>query len=111
MSSGRGKSPRIKACAMDGTKEIMRDVFAQQKLVFIILHGRKMMNSASKNGVLLNYYQLCFQFPQPQLLLFYVRHLFFRYPLVLPMQTMVYFVCFHTFYYGAEHSSKLYIRV
>ena len=34
-----------------------------------------------KNGVLLNYYQLRFRFPQPQLLLFYVRHLFFRYPL------------------------------
>ena len=33
-----------------------------------------------KNGVLLNYYQLRFRFPQPQLLLFYVRHLFFRYP-------------------------------
>ena len=45
---GRWKSPRIKACAMDGTKEIMRDVFMQQKLVLIILHGRKMMDSASK---------------------------------------------------------------
>ena len=32
---------------MDGTKEIMRDVFVQQKLVSIILHGRKMMDSAS----------------------------------------------------------------
>ena len=31
---------------MDGTKEIMRDVFVQQKLVSIILHGRKMMGTA-----------------------------------------------------------------
>ena len=38
-----------------------------------------------KNGVLLNYYQLRFRFPQPQLLLFYVRHLFFRYPLSTDM--------------------------
>ena len=64
-----------------------------------------------KNGVLLNYYQLRFRFPQPQLLLFYVRHLFFRYPLVSPMQNMICFVCFHTLYYGAERSAKLYICV
>ena len=31
---------------MDGTKEIMRDVFVQQKLVPIILHGCKMMGTA-----------------------------------------------------------------
>ena len=44
----RGKSPRIKACATDGTKEIMCDVLHFAKLASIILHGRKMMDSAPK---------------------------------------------------------------
>ena len=41
-----GKSPRIKACATDGTKEIMCDVLHFAKLASIILHGRKMMGTA-----------------------------------------------------------------
>ena len=42
------KSPRIKACATDSTKEIMCDVLHFAKLASTILHGRKMMDRAPK---------------------------------------------------------------
>ena len=42
-----GKSPRLKACAMDGAeRKMLCDVLRFAKLAFIILHGRKMMNNA-----------------------------------------------------------------
>ena len=43
----RGKSPRLKACAMDGAeRKMLCDVLRFAKLAFIILHGRKMMGTA-----------------------------------------------------------------
>ena len=97
---GRWKSPRIKACAMDGTKEIMRDVFMQQKLVLIILHGRKMMDSASKKRCTSELLPVAFSVPSTATTSFLRTPFVFPLPLVSPMQAMVYFVYLHTLYYA-----------
>ena len=76
----RGIKPaRIKACAMDGTKAIMRDVFVQQKLVSIILHGRKMMDSASKKRCTSELLPVAFSVPST------ATTSFLRTPFVFPL--------------------------